>query len=226
MYSGAHYFDVSAAQGSAGGTVDFDTYFRINIEGVKVFGDIVLTEQADHAFTPAAGIGAIWLRNDAPTTLMYTDDAGTDYPLSSPTTDTTDDRVTQDQTTKGYLINRRKTPSTDIRVRAYKTVVARYVPVANRTPVAITVTIDRGDGTVGFGAASNGYAVGETVLISGTTHNDFQYTITAVDTNTFDVVGLYISSTGTGSSNILDVRTSVITGYTNNNRRTYGTKEI
>ncbi|KPK74249.1 MAG: hypothetical protein AMJ84_00230 [Acidithiobacillales bacterium SM23_46] len=39
------------------------------------------TEQAAND-TPAAGQGQVWVRNDTPNTLMFTDDAGGDHPLS------------------------------------------------------------------------------------------------------------------------------------------------
>lgn len=41
-----------------------------------------LAERADHVETPTATTGEIWARNDAPNTLMYTDDTGVDHPLS------------------------------------------------------------------------------------------------------------------------------------------------
>ena len=45
-------------------------------------GDLVLTERADHASTPSAGFGYIWTKNTVPATLIFTDDAGTDFTLS------------------------------------------------------------------------------------------------------------------------------------------------
>ena len=47
-----------------------------------IAGDLVFDERADHASTPAAGKGYLWVRNDTPSTLIFTDDAGTDYDLS------------------------------------------------------------------------------------------------------------------------------------------------
>ncbi len=43
-----------------------------------VLGDIVLPEKADHSSTPSAGNGYLWVKNDTPNSLVYTDDAGTD----------------------------------------------------------------------------------------------------------------------------------------------------
>ena len=45
-------------------------------------GDVVFDERADHAETPAAGKGQIWVRSDSPSSLQYTDDADTDHQLS------------------------------------------------------------------------------------------------------------------------------------------------
>ena len=45
--------------------------------------DILFTEAADHTGTPAAGNGHVWLRNDAPNNLIFTDDAGTDQVLNN-----------------------------------------------------------------------------------------------------------------------------------------------
>jgi len=50
---------------------------------VAVTGDIALTERADHASTPADGQGYLWVRNDAPNVLIFTDDTGADTVLSS-----------------------------------------------------------------------------------------------------------------------------------------------
>lgn len=50
--------------------------------GIKVPDGILLTEQADHRFTPAATLGEMWLRNDANQTLMFTDDAGVDHEVA------------------------------------------------------------------------------------------------------------------------------------------------
>ena len=48
-----------------------------------IAGDIVFDERADHAETPAAGKGQIWVKSDDPSSLQYTDDAGTDHRLGS-----------------------------------------------------------------------------------------------------------------------------------------------
>lgn len=46
-------------------------------------GDIVMAERADHASTPGAGYGYLWTKNTTPSTLIFTDDAGTDTTLGS-----------------------------------------------------------------------------------------------------------------------------------------------
>jgi hypothetical protein len=45
--------------------------------------DYVMTEVADHSSTPAAGFGYLWTKNTAPATLIFTDDAGTDFDLTA-----------------------------------------------------------------------------------------------------------------------------------------------
>lgn len=47
-----------------------------------VTSDIVMVESADHASTPGAGYGYLWVKNDTPNSLYFTDDAGTDYQLN------------------------------------------------------------------------------------------------------------------------------------------------
>ena len=46
-------------------------------------GSLRLTERADHILTPTATFGELWMRDDAPTNLMFTDDAGNDWVLNS-----------------------------------------------------------------------------------------------------------------------------------------------
>ena len=46
-------------------------------------GDIIMAEEADHASTPGAGYGYIWVKSDTPSSLIFTDDAGTDYDLTA-----------------------------------------------------------------------------------------------------------------------------------------------
>ena len=45
---------------------------------------LLLVENAAVPWTPAATKGAIWVKNDAPNTLWFTDDAGTDFQLGIP----------------------------------------------------------------------------------------------------------------------------------------------
>lgn len=46
-------------------------------------GDIVFKEKADHSSTPGAGFGYLWVENTTPSTLVFTDDAGTDTTLGA-----------------------------------------------------------------------------------------------------------------------------------------------
>ena len=52
---------------------------HLNVEG----GDIVFTEKADHTSSPGAGFGYLWVKNTAPSTLIFTDDTGADTTLGS-----------------------------------------------------------------------------------------------------------------------------------------------
>ena len=56
-----------------------------NISGglLNITTDIVLTEAADHTSTPGAGFGYMWVKNTTPSTLIFTDDGGTDTTLGS-----------------------------------------------------------------------------------------------------------------------------------------------
>ena len=51
--------------------------------GNDITGDLVFTEKADHSSTPGAGKGYLWTKNTAPSTLIFTDDAGTDTTLGA-----------------------------------------------------------------------------------------------------------------------------------------------
>jgi len=49
---------------------------------LELTGSLAIDERADHGLTPAAGIGELWVRNDAPNVLVFTDDTGTDWDLN------------------------------------------------------------------------------------------------------------------------------------------------
>jgi hypothetical protein len=63
-----------------------------------ITGDLVLDERADHAETPAAGKGQIWVKNDAPSSLYYTDDSDVDVRVNATL-------GTETATTSGTSIN-------------------------------------------------------------------------------------------------------------------------
>jgi len=44
---------------------------------------IKITEGSDHPISPGAGYGVVWTKNTTPSTLIYTDDAGTDFTLGA-----------------------------------------------------------------------------------------------------------------------------------------------
>ena len=46
-----------------------DTY--VAVRATRFAQDIVMSENADHSSTPAAGFGYLWTKNTAPTTLIY-----------------------------------------------------------------------------------------------------------------------------------------------------------
>jgi len=54
------------------------TFATLNVDG----GDIVLFEKADHSSIPEAGKGYLWVKSDTPSSLIFTDDAGTDYNIT------------------------------------------------------------------------------------------------------------------------------------------------
>jgi len=49
---------------------------------IYISKDMIMIEAADHTSTPSAGIGILWVRNDAPCTLVFTDDTGVDHDLT------------------------------------------------------------------------------------------------------------------------------------------------
>jgi hypothetical protein len=51
--------------------------------GNDLTGDLVFDEKADHSSTPTAGHGYLWTKNTIPSTLIFTDDAGTDFTLGT-----------------------------------------------------------------------------------------------------------------------------------------------
>lgn len=50
---------------------------------ITINKDFIFTEAADHTSTPSAGFGYLWVRNDTPNVLVFTNDAGTDTVLGS-----------------------------------------------------------------------------------------------------------------------------------------------
>lgn len=51
-------------------------------KGVTMGGSLRFTERSDHIQTPTATFGEIWVKDDAPNTLWFTDDAGNDWRLN------------------------------------------------------------------------------------------------------------------------------------------------
>ena len=87
-----------------GGVAGLDTQFQFNNSGIfggsvgltyntgndevtvvnplNVSTDVVMTEQADHTSTPIPGFGYLWVRDDTPSVLIFTDDAGNDVNIA------------------------------------------------------------------------------------------------------------------------------------------------
>ena len=55
--------------------------FFVDAGGVNLTDDVVFTERADHASTPASGFGYLWTKSTAPSSLVFTDDTGVDVTL-------------------------------------------------------------------------------------------------------------------------------------------------
>lgn len=76
----------------------------------QVTGDVVLAERADHASTPGAGFGYLWVKDTTPSTLVFTDDAGNDTTLGSGSGDvvgpasSTDNAIARFDSTTGKLV--------------------------------------------------------------------------------------------------------------------------
>ena len=71
------------------GTIEGDTNLQWSGSTLSITGtvdtsvEMLFTERADHSFAPAATRGILWVRNDTPNTLIFTDDAGTDHDLTA-----------------------------------------------------------------------------------------------------------------------------------------------
>ncbi len=64
--------------GSIVGTSDTQTLTNKTLTNPTMGNDIIFDEQADHSSTPGAGKGYLWVKNTAPSTLIFTDDTGSD----------------------------------------------------------------------------------------------------------------------------------------------------
>jgi hypothetical protein len=68
---------------------------------VTMGGSLRLTERVDHILTPTATYGEIWVKNGTPNTLMFTDDAGTDWTLNTAGGGSIGGSITNDQIAVG-----------------------------------------------------------------------------------------------------------------------------
>ena len=66
-----------------GGTFTSDADLTFASDTLHADKGIKLTENADHPIAAAAGTGIIWVKNTAPSTLIFTNDAGTDTTLGA-----------------------------------------------------------------------------------------------------------------------------------------------
>jgi len=79
------------------GGIELSPAISSGAETVEILkGGLVMLERADHAKTPGATKGEIWVRSDTPNEIIFTDDAGTDHslineaPAANPTATTTE----------------------------------------------------------------------------------------------------------------------------------------
>lgn len=65
------------------GTIEGDSGLTWDGTNLSTTGDVIFTEKADHSSTPGAGFGYLWVKNTAPSTLIFTDDSGADTTVGS-----------------------------------------------------------------------------------------------------------------------------------------------
>ena len=104
---------------NSGVTLD-DSANMAGIANVALTGDIILDERADHASTPGAGKGYIWVKSDTPSSLIFTDDAGTDTDLTASGSgdvtgpgSSTDNEIVRFDSTTGKVIQAGATATID-----------------------------------------------------------------------------------------------------------------
>jgi hypothetical protein len=88
LYGGSHATQADDIEFLANGAVELQyddnlSKWDFKANEITTSGDIVFPEKADHTSTPGAGFGYLWVKNTAPTTLIFTDDDGTDFTLGS-----------------------------------------------------------------------------------------------------------------------------------------------
>ena len=85
VFRGAVIVGATALSGSEALRVvgDVDITGKLTVSGVIDPTDLVFTEQSDHTTTPVAGIGILWVRDDAPNVIVFTDDTGVDTVLGA-----------------------------------------------------------------------------------------------------------------------------------------------
>jgi hypothetical protein len=69
------------ADGTRDLATDATRFATAYVDDVHVTAGVLVTEASDHSNTPAAGKGEFWVKNNAPCTPNFTDDAGNDYVL-------------------------------------------------------------------------------------------------------------------------------------------------
>ena len=65
------------------GIADLTMTGKLTVGGLIDPTGLVISEEASCPWTPEAGYGAVWVRDDTPSVLMFTDDAGTDYEVAT-----------------------------------------------------------------------------------------------------------------------------------------------
>ncbi|MCP4075191.1 MAG: hypothetical protein GY744_03275, partial [Gammaproteobacteria bacterium] len=78
---GVFYGDSKFTYDSTGNEVTIDG--KLTVTGLIDPTGLVLTEQSSVPATPAAGYGYLWTKNTTPSTMIFTDDSGTDHLLEA-----------------------------------------------------------------------------------------------------------------------------------------------
>ena len=151
-----------------------------------------LTERSA-ADTDIAGKGQLWIKNDTPNTLYFTDDAGTDRLIATFDSDSGEMIVTSNQTA---TIETAATPHAFTGLSTG--IVNDFSFVAGITG-AITAYADYSGtvaGTVKATCTGHNLTTGDIITIRGTTNYNGVFTITKIDANEFYFTDTWVADDG------------------------------